>query len=71
MEKMLLCIDMGTWEKAENFAGVVKRLVDGNPSLKRSAFRLEMTVRKEDHDKAVEQFHALQEAIAHAEAELS
>jgi signal transduction histidine kinase len=70
MEKMLLCIDMGTWEKAENFAGVVKRLVDGNPSLKRYAFRLEMTVRKEDHDKAVEQFHTLKEALESAEAEL-
>ena len=71
MEKMLLCIDMGTWEKAENFAGVVKRLVEsGDPSLKRLAFRLEMTVRKEDHEKSVEQFHKLEAAIAEAEAAL-
>ena len=66
-----MCIDMGTWEKAENFAGVVKRLVEsGDPSLKRLAFRLEMTVRKEDHEKSVEQFHKLEAAIAEAEAAL-
>jgi len=68
MEKMLICIDMGTWEKAENFAGVVKRLVDGgDSSLKRLAFRLEMTVRKEDHEKAVEQFHKLEMALKETE----
>ncbi len=68
MEKMILCIEMGTWEKAENFAGVVKRLVEsGDPSLKRLAFRLEMTVRKEDYEKAVEQYHKLEEGIAQAE----
>lgn len=67
MEKLILCIEMGTWEKAENFAGVVKRLVEsGDPSLKRLAFRLEMTVRKEDHEKAIEQYHKLEEAIAQA-----
>lgn len=72
MEKMILCIEMGTWEKAENFAGVVKRLVEsGDPSLKRLAFRLEMTVRKEDHEKAVEQYHKLEEGIAEAEKALS
>lgn len=64
MEKLHICIDMGTWEKAENFAGVVKRLVEnGDHSLKRLALRLEMTIRKEDREKSMVQFHNLETAI--------
>lgn len=67
MEKMILCIELGTWEKAENFADVVKRLVDDEPSLKRLAFRLEMIIRKEDKEKAIAQYHKLEEEITKAE----
>lgn len=53
MEKLIICIEMENWDKAENFAGIVKKLVENQKELKRKAFRMEMTIRKEDHDNAI------------------
>ena len=55
LEKLKLCIDLGNWEKAEEFAGVVKNMLpDTMPDLRKLAFRLELAVRKEDQDKSAE-----------------
>jgi len=55
LEKLKLCIDLGNWEKAEEFAGVVKNMIPDNlPDLRKLAFRLELAVRKEDQDKSAE-----------------
>ena len=55
MEKLKLCIDLGNWEKAEEFAGVVKNMMPDNmPELRKLAFRLELAVRKEDLEKSGE-----------------
>ncbi len=55
LEKMKICVELGTWEKAEEFAGVVKSMMpEDKQELKRLAFRLELCVRKEDYDKSVE-----------------
>lgn len=60
MEKLIICIEMDNWEKAEHFAGVVKSLVpEEEKELRRSAFRLELTVRKEQHEKSLELFNEL------------
>lgn len=65
MEKLLICIEMGNWEKAENFAGVIKSLItEDNRDLKRAAFRLELTVRKEDHDRALKDYENLKTMLA-------
>lgn len=53
MEKLIICIEMENWEKAENFSGIVKKLVERNKELKRKAFRMEMTIRKEDYTASV------------------
>lgn len=60
MEKLIICIEMDNWEKAEHFAGVVKSLIpEEEKELRRSAFRLELTVRKEQHEKSLELFGEL------------
>ena len=60
MEKLILCMEVEAWDKAENFAHNIKELLEQAPKdLKRAAFRLEMNVRKGDHDKSVEQYDNL------------
>ena len=60
MEKLILCMEVEAWDKAENFAHNIKELMEQAPrELKRSAFRLEMNVRKSDHDKSMEQYNNL------------
>lgn len=64
LEKMKLCIDLGTWEKAEEFAGIIKNMMpEDNQDLKRLAFRLELSVRKEDYDKSTELAAELEEQL--------
>ena len=60
LEKLFICIELGNWEKAENFASVVKNLISDNESeqqLKKEAFRLELIIRRGNHDKAIEQYN--------------
>lgn len=60
LEKLILCMEVEAWDKAENFAHNIKELLEQAPrELKRSAFRLEMNVRKADYDKSVEQYNSL------------
>ena len=63
MEKLVICIEMENWDKAEIFAGTIKKLVESDKELKRKAFRVEMTVRKSDYEKAMEQFNELKVAL--------
>lgn len=66
MDKLLICIELGSWEKAENFSGAVKNLIsddEADKELKRDAFRLELIVRRGDHDKALAQYKYLRERI--------
>lgn len=63
MEKLIICIELENWEKAELFSGIIKKLVESNLDLKRKAFRVEMSVRKSDYEHALSQYKELQEAI--------
>jgi len=64
LEKLLLCIELENWEKAENFAGVVKNLIsEDNKELKREAFRLELMIRKENLEKSMTQYEVLKEMM--------
>ncbi|MCH5273594.1 MAG: PAS domain-containing protein [Lachnospiraceae bacterium] len=52
IEKLELCTELGTWGKAENFAGIIKqRIPEEKEELAKKAFRLEMMVRREDAEK--------------------
>ena len=67
LEKLFICIELGNWEKAENFASVVKNLISDNESeqqLKKEAFRLELIIRRGDHDKALVQFNIFKSKLA-------
>lgn len=60
LEKLILCMEVEAWDKAENFAHNIKELMEQAPrELKRSAFRLEMNVRKADYDKSLDQYNNL------------
>ncbi len=60
MEKLVLCLEMDNWEKAESFAKNLKRLVeDGGEDINRMIFRLELAIRKENYEKAMKAFETL------------
>lgn len=54
-EKLILCIEMENWEKAEQFAANLKKLCEGAPKeVKNRLFRMQMFVRKEDYQKSLD-----------------
>lgn len=64
MEKLVLSIELGAWEKAESTAETVKVLTqEGGADLKRQMLRLEMAIRKEDHEKSLEQYEELKRLL--------
>ena len=51
-EKLNLSADMGNWYKAEDYAAMIKQLLQGGSrELQRAAFKMEMAVRKSDYEK--------------------
>lgn len=63
-ERLLICIELGSWEKAEGFATLIRNMVpQDNKQLKSTAFSLLLNVRKEEYDKAVQLIEQLQELI--------
>ena len=64
MDKLILCIEMDNWEKAETFAGTIKRLIGTeNQEVKRMAFRMEMSIRKEDYEPSLNYFNELKKML--------
>lgn len=60
MDKLILCIELENWEKAENFSSVIKNLISDDEidkELKKAAFRLELIIRREDKEKAILQYN--------------
>lgn len=65
LDKWILCIDMENWEKAEQFAVDIKKLVQGGKEeLRRAAFRMEMAVRKADGKKAMAAYEQIEECLS-------
>ncbi len=55
LEKLMICIELGSWEKAENFATTIRNYISQNdPERKNKAFSLLLNVRKEKYDQAME-----------------
>lgn len=64
MSKLILCVEMENWEKAEMFADSVKQLVEGAPrEIKSAALRMKMAVQKGDYDKAQAAYELLQKNL--------
>ncbi|MEE1217057.1 MAG: hypothetical protein U0K78_06045, partial [Agathobacter sp.] len=60
MSKLILCLEMDNWEKAEMFADSIKRLTSQAPKdIKVLALKLKMAVQKADYDQSVEKYNEL------------
>lgn len=54
LEKLLLCIEMKNWNKAEQFAENIKKLCEQAPKeIKSQVFKMLMAIRKEDYEKSI------------------
>ena len=64
MEKLIICMEVEAWDKAEAFAHNIKELVEQAPrEIKKSAFRMEMNVRKANYEKSMEFFNDLKSVL--------
>lgn len=64
MSKLILCIEMTNWEKAEDFMDSIKQLTEEAPrEIKSSVLRLKMAVQKEDYDKSIAAYERVQEMM--------
>lgn len=71
MEKLVLCIELGAWEKAEFWAGELSKLLkNADTDVKRAALKLEMAVRKEDYDKSMLHYEDLERLILERTGEM-
>lgn len=60
MEKLVLCIELNAWEKAELWIEELKQLTaDAEDSVSRAVLRLGMAVRKEDYNASMERYEKL------------
>ncbi|MEG0962323.1 MAG: ATP-binding protein [Lachnospiraceae bacterium] len=67
MEKLVICIELAAWEKAEEFAHNIKTLTKQGPKeIEKEVFRLELIVRKENYEKSLEQYERLREILQEA-----
>lgn len=65
MDKLVLSIEMGAWDKAELLASTLKTLIEssGDDDLKRQELRMEMAIRKSNYEKSMEMYGRLKDAI--------
>ncbi len=63
MEKLVICLELGAWDRAEAFAANIKSLLDNQETLKKAVFRLEMCLRKEDYEKSMQRYQSLKDML--------
>ncbi|MBD5548086.1 MAG: hypothetical protein HDQ97_11915 [Lachnospiraceae bacterium] len=60
LSKLILCVEMENWEKAEMFMETIRQLTEEAPwEVKRIALRLKMAIQKENYEKVTAEFEAL------------
>lgn len=60
LSKIILCVEMDNWEKAEAFGESIKELTaDAPKEIKTSALRLKMAIQKADYDKTTVAYETL------------
>lgn len=70
MEKLILSIELGSWDKAETLAETIKALADSpDGEMKRPILRLEMAIRKENYEKSVVAYEQVKTALEEKFAE--
>ena len=63
MEKLIICLELEAWDKAESFATNLKSLLSERDDLKKAVFRLEMCLRKEDYEKSMKRYQDLKDLL--------
>lgn len=64
LSKLILCVEMENWEKAEMFMGTIRQLTEeAPPEVKRVVLRLKMAVQKENYDKVTAGFEELDKIL--------
>ncbi len=64
MEKLILSIELGSWEKAETLAESIKVLLQkGGKEFKNPVLKMEMAIRKENYDKSMEACEKLKDVF--------
>lgn len=64
LSKLILCVEMENWEKAEMFMETIRQLTDGAPhEVSREVLRLKMAIQKENYDKALTEYEALEHLV--------
>lgn len=60
LSKLILCIEMENWEKAETFMETIRQLTEeAPPETKRGVLRLKMAIQKENYDKTAAAYEEL------------
>lgn len=60
LSKLILCVEMENWEKAEMFMETIRQLTEEAPQeVKRTALRLKMAIQKENYDKVTAGYEEL------------
>lgn len=71
MEKLVLSIELGTWDKAEVLASTVKELVkNSDDEMRRLVLRMEMAIRKSNYEKSIAACGVVKDAIIQRIGEL-
>lgn len=64
LSKLILCVEMDNWEKAETFMETLRQLTEEAPQeVKRLILRLKMAVQKENYEKTAAGFEALNQYL--------
>lgn len=64
LSKMILCVEMDNWEKAEMFMEIIRQLTEGAPhEVSRMILRLKMAIQKENYDKTIAQYEELNKIL--------
>ncbi|MDE7432480.1 MAG: hypothetical protein K2N34_11295 [Lachnospiraceae bacterium] len=64
LSKMILCVEMENWEKAEMFMEVIKQLTEEAPrEVNRIVLKLKMAIQKENYDKVITEYKALEQIM--------
>lgn len=64
LSKLILCVEMENWEKAEMFMETIRQLTEEAPwEVKRIVLRLKMAIQKENYEKVAAEFDALNQFL--------
>lgn len=64
LSKLVLCIEMENWEKAESFMETIRQLTEDAPQeIKRKVLRVKMTVQKENRERTLQGLEDLKDCV--------